>query len=93
MGVYDEDHVVCDWLAISRTDDAVFSELVRLESALYQLISVLEHEDGLREVLAAMETINVEPAIKPFNGILDMEILRLKHYLGMEILEHDSEEE
>ncbi len=40
-----------------------------------------------------MEAINVDPAIKPFNGILDMEILRLKHYLGMEILEHDSEEE
>jgi len=89
----EDHHVVCEWLAISPAHDPVFSELVRLESALYQLISVLEHEYGLREVLAAMETINVGPEIKPFNGILDMEILRLKHYLGMEILEHDSEEE
>jgi len=89
-----DDHlVVCSWLSNSPAHDPIFSELVRLESAIYELISVLEHEVGLREVLAAMETINIDPEIKPFTGILDMEILRLRHYLGMEISETGTEEE
>lgn len=88
------DHwVVCGWLSSSPALDPVFSELVRLESAIYELITVLEHEIGLREVLAAMEAINIDPAIKPFTGILDMETLRLRHYLGMEISESGIEEE
>ena len=89
----DDHSVVCNWLSSSPAHDPIFSELVRLESAIYELISVLEHEVGLREVLATMEAINIDPEIKPFTGILDMEILRLRHYLGMEISEDGTEEE
>ncbi len=88
------DHrVVCGWLSSSPAHDPVFSELIRLESALYELIAVLAHQTGLREVLAAMEAINIDPAIKPHTGILDLEILRLRDYLGMEIAEAGTEEE
>ena len=88
------DHrVVCGWLSCSPAHDPVFSELIKLESALYELIAVLAHQTGLRVMLAAMEAYNVDPAIKPHTGILDMEILRAKHYLGIEIAEAGTEEE